>query len=47
MHAELYDLSTDYLQIYADKSGHFVWIDQPDVITDTIKIVLNKINSFS
>lgn len=44
MHGELCNLSTDYLQIEANKSGHFVWVDQPDVIVDAVKIVLGKIN---
>jgi len=45
MHAELCELSTDFLQVNANKSGHFVWIDQPDVIVDAVKTLLNKIDS--
>ncbi len=41
MHAELWNLSTEYLQVEASKSGHFVWIDQPDVIVDAVRTVLN------
>lgn len=45
MHIELCSLSADYLQAEANQSGHFVWIDQPDVIVDAVKTVLNKIGS--
>ncbi|MFN6210441.1 MAG: alpha/beta hydrolase, partial [Microcystis sp.] len=45
MHLELGKLSKDFLQIQADKSGHFVWMDQPDVMIDAVKILLDKINS--
>jgi pimeloyl-ACP methyl ester carboxylesterase len=46
MHLELSNLSKDCLQINAAKSGHFVWIDQPDVIVDAVKKVLKKINYY-
>lgn len=45
MHVELCSLSTDYFQLEASKSGHFVWIDQPDVIVDAVRIMLGKIDS--
>jgi pimeloyl-ACP methyl ester carboxylesterase len=45
MHAELCNLSTNFLQVEANQSGHFVWIDQPNVIVNAVKIVLNKIDS--
>lgn len=45
MHVELGNLSTDCLQVEASKSGHFVWVDQPDVIVDAVRTVLDKINS--
>ncbi|WP_227789435.1 MULTISPECIES: alpha/beta hydrolase [unclassified Nodularia (in: cyanobacteria)] len=45
MHIELCNLSTDCLQIPADQSGHFVWVDQPDVIIDAVKLILNKVDS--
>ncbi|MGB8816245.1 MAG: alpha/beta hydrolase, partial [Minisyncoccia bacterium] len=45
MHLELGKLSRDFLQIQADKSGHFVWMDQPDVMIDAVRILLDKINS--
>jgi hypothetical protein len=45
MHEELCKLSTDCLQVEASKSGHFVWIDQPDIIVDAVRTVLNKIDS--
>lgn len=45
MYLELCNLSTNWLQVEANKSGHFVWIDQPDVIVNAVKTVLNKIDS--
>jgi len=45
MHLELDKLSRDFLQIQADKSGHFVWMDQPDVMVNAVRILLDKINS--
>jgi len=45
MHAELCNLSTNCLQVEANQSGHFVWIDQPNVIVNAVKIVLEKIDS--
>lgn len=44
MHSELSNLSKDCVQLEASKSGHFVWVDQPELIIDAVKIVLNKIN---
>ncbi|MEB3340523.1 alpha/beta hydrolase [Okeania sp.] len=43
MHKNFSNLSTNFVQLQADKSGHFVWIDQPDVIVDAVKIVLDKL----
>jgi pimeloyl-ACP methyl ester carboxylesterase len=45
MHVELQCLSTQYLQIEASESGHFVWIDQPDVIVNAVEAVLDSIDS--
>ncbi|MGK7922542.1 MAG: alpha/beta fold hydrolase [Trichodesmium sp.] len=41
MHEEFSHLSTNFVELQANKSGHFVWIDQPDVIVDAVKIVLD------
>lgn len=45
MHVELCHLSTDCIQVEANKSGHFVWLDQPEVIVNAVRIILDKINS--
>lgn len=42
MHKDLSNLSTNSVQLQANKSGHFVWIDEPDVIVDAVKIVLER-----
>ncbi|BAY30392.1 hypothetical protein NIES2107_22360 [Nostoc carneum NIES-2107] len=41
MHSEILNLSTNSVQIQADKSGHFVWIDQPEIIVGAILEILN------
>ncbi len=43
MHIELGKLSTDFRQIEANQSGHFVWIDQLLVIIEAVKTILDKI----
>ena len=45
MHLELSQLSTDCLQVEASQSGHFVWVDQPDLLVKAVKTVINKIDS--
>lgn len=45
MHEELCKLSANCFQLEASKSGHFVWIDRPDVMVDAVKMVLSKIES--
>jgi pimeloyl-ACP methyl ester carboxylesterase len=42
MHEKLLKLSTDCRQLSAPKSGHFVWVDQPEVIVAAIQEVLQK-----
>ncbi|MDF5711156.1 MAG: alpha/beta hydrolase [Nostoc sp. S4] len=44
MHVELLKLSTNCTQLQATKSGHFIWVDQPDAIVDAVKIVLNQVD---
>lgn len=45
MHLDLNSLSKDYFQLEASKSSHFVWVDQPSMIVDAVKVILAKINS--
>jgi pimeloyl-ACP methyl ester carboxylesterase len=44
MHDELLKLSTDCTQRQATRSGHFVWIDEPEIIVAAIQEVLEKLN---
>lgn len=44
MHPELLKLSSDCIQLQAPKSGHFVWVDSPEVILNAIEIILNKVD---
>ncbi|MGF1522877.1 MAG: alpha/beta fold hydrolase [Leptolyngbyaceae cyanobacterium] len=46
MHDELSHLSADCVQIGAPESGHFVWTDQPNVIVDAVKMVLDRTNDY-
>jgi pimeloyl-ACP methyl ester carboxylesterase len=43
MHRELLHLSDDCVQLQADRSSHFVWVDQPDLIVESCKIILEKL----
>ncbi|MCL1470060.1 alpha/beta fold hydrolase [Argonema antarcticum] len=41
---EILELSKNSVQLEANNSGHFVWIDQPKLIVDAVKIVLDKVD---
>ncbi|MFP4099592.1 hypothetical protein [Coleofasciculus sp.] len=40
MHAELLKLSSNCTQIAATRSGHFVWVDEPEIIVAAIQTIL-------
>ena len=40
MHEQLMQLSSHCVQLTADRSGHFVWVDQPEVIVQAVRQVL-------
>ena len=42
MHIELANLSTDFVQIEAERSGHFIWVDEPNLIADAVRIILDQ-----
>ncbi|EAZ90212.1 alpha/beta fold hydrolase [Crocosphaera chwakensis] len=41
IHEELFKLSSNSRQILADNSSHFVWIDQPEIIVNVIRELVN------
>jgi pimeloyl-ACP methyl ester carboxylesterase len=43
MHQALLNLSSNCIQLQAESSGHFVWLDQPAVIIEAVKILLEEI----
>lgn len=43
MHTDLMALSTRCTRLPADKSSHFVWIDQPEVIIQAVELLLLRI----
>jgi pimeloyl-ACP methyl ester carboxylesterase len=45
MHEKLMQLSTNTHQIAATKSGHFVWIDQPELIVKAVVWVMAQIDA--
>jgi hypothetical protein len=45
MHLDLLKLSPNCIQLHANQSGHFVWVDQPDVIVNAVKIILKQVSS--
>jgi len=40
MHYSLSLLSSNYTEIIASKSSHFVWIDEPEIIVKAIEQLL-------
>jgi pimeloyl-ACP methyl ester carboxylesterase len=42
MHTQILQLSTNCLQLQAERSGHFVWIDQPEAILTGILAILEN-----
>ena len=46
MHIELLKISTDCTQIQASRSGHFVWVDEPEIILAAIRELLPRRGRF-
>jgi pimeloyl-ACP methyl ester carboxylesterase len=44
MHKELLNLSNNCIQIPAEHSGHFVWVDEPEMLVKAIKMILEQLN---
>lgn len=44
IHDELAKLSTNYVQLSVENSGHFVWVDRPDAIIQAVKILLERLD---
>ncbi|MDZ8055877.1 MAG: alpha/beta fold hydrolase [Aulosira sp. ZfuVER01] len=42
MHHEILQLSSNCVQLQANRSGHFVWIDRPEVIVTAISMLLEN-----
>ena len=42
MHDDLMKLSSQCTQLPADRSSHFVWIDQPEVIVQAVQLLLER-----
>lgn len=42
MHDAFAKLSTCFTPLHAEKSGHFVWVDQPEVVVKAVKLLLEK-----
>jgi pimeloyl-ACP methyl ester carboxylesterase len=40
MHDKIIKLSTNCTQIHANNSGHFIWVDEPEVIVTAVKMIL-------
>ena len=45
MHRALSHLSTNYQQIEAPQSGHFVWLDQPHIMVEAVKMLLEQLEN--
>ena len=44
MHKNLTRLSSQYTQIPANKSSHFVWIDEPELIVAAVKKIIEQLS---
>ncbi|MDJ0576600.1 MAG: alpha/beta hydrolase [Xenococcaceae cyanobacterium MO_234.B1] len=44
MHQDLSQLSSNYTQLNANHSSHFVWLDQPEIITHAVEIIISHTN---
>lgn len=43
MHIKLLKISPDSTQMLANKSSHFVWLDEPEIIVKAIEAILQKV----
>ncbi|MGB3695294.1 MAG: alpha/beta hydrolase [Spirulinaceae cyanobacterium] len=43
MHTELLTLSRASQQLQANKSSHFVWIDEPNLLVEGVKMIMDKL----
>lgn len=43
MHCELANISSDFREIRASQSSHFVWIDEPGIIVATVRDILEML----
>lgn len=43
MHGQLLKLSTRCTQLNASQSGHFVWVDQPEVMLKAVQLILEQL----
>lgn len=41
MHNEFATLSSNVTQLHAENSGHFVWVDQPNIMVQAVKLLLS------
>ncbi len=44
MQEELSNLSSNCLQLKTSNSGHFVWLDRPQIIIHAVQVILNQVN---
>jgi pimeloyl-ACP methyl ester carboxylesterase len=42
MHEALINLSPYAIQLQASKSGHFVWVDEPEVLVQAVQFIVNE-----
>ncbi len=45
MHKNLTRLSSQYTQIPANNSSHFVWIDEPELIVEAVKKIIEQLST--
>ncbi|RUT02430.1 hypothetical protein DSM106972_059080 [Dulcicalothrix desertica PCC 7102] len=43
MHEQIIKLSTNCTQIQTNNSGHFIWVDEPEIITTAVKMIIKNL----
>lgn len=45
MHEHILQLSSQSVQLQADQSDHFVWVEQPEVMIKAVQLILKQLSA--
>ncbi|BAZ11560.1 alpha/beta hydrolase fold protein [Calothrix sp. NIES-4071] len=43
MHEQIMKLSTNCTQLQTKNSGHFIWVDEPEIISTAVKMIIENL----